>query len=89
MKKFILTEEQEAIRKKITDVSKNNIPNTLNAYLSILCMKIDVILKLNEDQHINKHTNNEIKKAIELALLETKDSLKINNINIEKFLEKN
>ena len=74
-------------RSEITDWTDKKVPNTLNSYLSILCMKVDVILKLEENQNVKTHTNNDIKKAIKLALVETLDTLDANAIDINQFLK--
>lgn len=74
-------------RSEITDWTDKNVPNTLNSYLSILCMKVDVILKLEENQNVKTHTNNDIRKAIKLALVETLDTLDANAIDINQFLK--
>lgn len=54
---------------------------SIKTFLSILCMKIDVILKLDDN---DLHNNKEIREALFLALKETYDTAEINKIDVNK-----
>jgi len=54
---------------------------SIKTFLSILCMKIDIILKLDNNA---LHNNKEIREALILALKETYETAKLNKIDVNK-----